>query len=73
MNNKWSSRELERQTGSFLYERLALSKDKKGLMKLAHKGQELQKYEDMIKDPMFWNLRDYLPIRNDMKARWNRH
>lgn len=50
-NNKWSSRELERQTGSFLYERLALSKDKKGLIKLARKGQELQKYEDMIKDP----------------------
>src|SRR3990167_7367422 len=44
-------RELERQKGSFLFERLALSKDKKGLMKLALKGQELQKYEDMIKDP----------------------
>ncbi|MDD5422547.1 MAG: PDDEXK nuclease domain-containing protein [Candidatus Omnitrophica bacterium] len=51
INNKWSSRELERQTGSFLYERLALSKDKKGLMKLARKGQELQKYADMMKDP----------------------
>ena len=44
VNNNWSSRELERQKGSFLFERLALSKDKKGLMKLAHKGQELQKY-----------------------------
>jgi len=51
MNNKWSSRELERQMGSFLFERLALSRDKKGIMKLARKGQELQKYEDMIKDP----------------------
>ncbi|MFA5143611.1 MAG: PDDEXK nuclease domain-containing protein [Candidatus Omnitrophota bacterium] len=50
-NNKWSSRELERQVGSFLYERLALSKDKKGLMELARKGQELQTYKDMIKDP----------------------
>lgn len=49
--NNWSARELERQKGSFLFERLALSKDKKGLMKLAHKGQELQTYEDMIKDP----------------------
>lgn len=49
--NKWSARELERQKGSFLFERLTLSKDKKGLMKLAHKGQELQTYEDMIKDP----------------------
>jgi len=51
VNNNWSSRELERQKGTFLFERLALSKDKKGLMRLAHKGQELQKYEDMIKDP----------------------
>ncbi len=51
INNNWSSRELERQKGSFLFERLSLSKDKKGLMRLALKGQELRKYEDMIKDP----------------------
>ncbi len=49
--NNWSARELERQKGSLLFERLALSKDKKGLMQLAQKGQELQTYEDMIKDP----------------------
>lgn len=51
VKNRWSSRELERQEASFLFERLALSKDKKGLMTLARRGQELQKYEDMIKDP----------------------
>ncbi len=51
IENNWSARELERQKGSFLFERLALSKDKKGLMKLARKGQELHTYEDMIKDP----------------------
>jgi predicted nuclease of restriction endonuclease-like (RecB) superfamily len=50
-NSKWSARELERQKGTFLYERLSLSKDKKGLMKLARKGQELQTYSDMVKDP----------------------
>jgi len=49
--NNWSARELERQKGTLLYERLALSKDKKGLMRLARKGQELATYEDMIKDP----------------------
>lgn len=49
--NNWSARELERQKGSFLYERLASSKDKKGLIRLARKGQELAVYEDMIKDP----------------------
>jgi len=51
IKNNWSARELERQKGSLLFERLALSKDKKGLMKLARKGQELSSYEDMIKDP----------------------
>ena len=51
VNNNWSARELERQKGSLLFERLALSKDKKGLMKLARKGQEIASYEDMIKDP----------------------
>jgi len=51
MKNNWSVMELERQKGSFLFERLALSKDKKGLIKLARKGQELQTYGDMIKDP----------------------
>lgn len=51
IRNNWSARELERQKGSLLFERLALSKDKKGLMKLARKGQELQTYEDIIKDP----------------------
>jgi len=51
IKNNWSARELERQKGSFLFERLALSKDKKGIMKLAKRGQELHTYEDMIKDP----------------------
>ena len=50
--NNWSARELERQITSLLYERLALSKDKKGLMKLATKGQEVQKPADAIKDPL---------------------
>jgi len=49
--NNWSARELERQKGTFLYERLALSRGKKAVMKLARKGQELATYEDMIKDP----------------------
>lgn len=49
--NRWSTRELERQINSLLFERLALSKDKKGLMKLAKKGQEIQKTDDLVKDP----------------------
>ncbi len=50
--NNWSARELERQINSLLYERLALSKDKKGLLRLARKGQEVQKPADVLKDPL---------------------
>lgn len=51
IQNNWSARELERQKGSLLFERLALSRDKKNILRLAKKGQELASYEDMIKDP----------------------
>ncbi|MDD2707883.1 MAG: PDDEXK nuclease domain-containing protein [Verrucomicrobiae bacterium] len=52
IQNNWSSRELERQINSLLYERLALSRDKKGLMRLAVKGHEVQKPTDVFKDPV---------------------
>lgn len=52
VRNNWKTRELERQINSLLYERLALSKDKKGLMRLATKGQEIQKPVDVFKDPV---------------------
>lgn len=52
IKNNWAARELERQINSLLYERLALSTDKKGLMKLATKGHEVRKPEDVFKDPM---------------------
>jgi predicted nuclease of restriction endonuclease-like (RecB) superfamily len=52
LKNNWSARELERQKNSLLYERLALSKDKKGLMKLATKGHEVQQPADIFKDPV---------------------
>lgn len=51
-NNNWSSRELERQVGSLLFDRLAKSKDKAGLLKLIHKGQEISNPEDAIKEPL---------------------
>lgn len=50
--NNWSVRELSRQIGSLLYDRLAKSKDKAGLIKLATKGQEIEKPADAIKDPL---------------------
>lgn len=52
VNNNWTARELERQINSLLYERLALSKDKAGLMRLAKKGQEIMQPVDIFKDPV---------------------
>ncbi len=48
---RWSVRELERQMNSMLFERIALSKDKKGVLELAKKGQIIEKAGDLIKDP----------------------
>ncbi len=50
--NQWSVRELERQVSNLLFERLALSRDKLGLMALATEGQEIQSPLDIIKDPV---------------------
>jgi predicted nuclease of restriction endonuclease-like (RecB) superfamily len=50
--NQWSVRELERQIGSSLYERLALSRDKAGVRCLAAKGQIIEHAADIIKDPV---------------------
>lgn len=53
VNNNWSTRELERQINSLLYERLALSrgKGKEQVRELATKGQIVRTAQDLIKDP----------------------
>lgn len=62
INSRWSTRELERQISSLLFERLALSRDKKGVMELANKGHEIQKPEDLVKDPY---ILEFAGIRQD--------
>lgn len=52
IQQNWKARELERQINSLLFERLAKSRDKKGVMALATKGQEIQKPADVFKDPL---------------------
>ena len=51
-NNGWSVRELKRQMESSLYERLALSRDKHEVRRLAREGQVVEKAADLIKDPV---------------------
>lgn len=52
LQNNWSARELERQISSLLFERLAKSTDKAGLMQLATQGQIIQTPSDVFKDPV---------------------
>jgi len=52
VKNSWSARELERQISSLLFDRLAKSKDKQAMLKLANEGFVPEKPIDMLKDPM---------------------
>lgn len=52
VQQQWSKRQLSRQVGSCLYERLALSRDKDEVMRLAREGQTIEKPSDVIKSPL---------------------
>ena len=52
VQQQWSKRQLQRQVGSCLYERLALSRDKDEVLRLAKEGQTLEKPSDVIKSPL---------------------
>lgn len=49
---QWTYKQLQRQYGSSLYERLALSRDKDAVMKLAKDGQTIEKPRDVLKNPL---------------------
>jgi predicted nuclease of restriction endonuclease-like (RecB) superfamily len=61
INQSWSVRELERQYNSSLYERLALSRNKKKINELSKKGQIIEKPKDVIKEPLILE-KNNLPI-----------
>jgi predicted nuclease of restriction endonuclease-like (RecB) superfamily len=48
----WTVRELKRQFASGLYERLALSRGKKGIRRLAKEGQTVAHPRDLLKEPL---------------------
>ncbi len=64
IEEKWSVRELKRQMNSMLFERIALSKDKKGVLALANKGQVIESEKDIIKEPY---ILEFLGIPEDYK------
>lgn len=51
LRQDWSVRQLQRQYASSLYERLALSRNKDEVMRLANEGQTMEKSLDVIKSP----------------------
>lgn len=51
LQNSWSVRELKRQIDSLLYERVGLSRDKEGVLKLAETGEIFTKPSEIIRDP----------------------
>ena len=50
VSEKWGVRELQRQMESALFLRLAVSRDKEGILSLAQEGIEIQTPEDVIKN-----------------------
>jgi len=56
--NAWSAREMERQISSLLFDRLAKSKDKAGLIRMATHGQEVAQPIDVLKDPVVLEFLD---------------
>ncbi len=56
LKENWSVRELKRQINTALFHRLALSKDKKGVLELAKSGFVQQAPEDIVKDPYIFEF-----------------
>lgn len=65
INENWSKREMEKQIGSSLFERLALSRDKKGVLKLSAKGHIPTNPTSIIKDPY---VLDFLKIPHNNRV-----
>jgi len=54
----WTVEFLKRQYGTSLYERLALSRDKNEVMRLAKEGQAMEEPRDMLKNPLVLEFLD---------------
>ena len=72
-NEHWGVRELKRQMKSMLFHRLALSSDKKEVLRLSRQGQIIEQPEDILKEPYGLSLRDFLSSRSMKRVIWKRH
>ena len=64
IENNWSTRQLERQINSLLYERLLMSKEKHAVLAEANKQEKPSKVNDLIKDPY---ILDFLNLKGNRK------
>ena len=68
----WKVRELKRQMKSALFQRLALSTDKEGVLALANEGRQVMKPQDIIRDPFVLEFTGLPPKKrykeNDLEA-----
>lgn len=62
----WNVRELRRQISSSLFQRIALSTDKKGVLQMAEQGHQISKPADILHDPYVLEFAG-LPIRKRYK------
>lgn len=53
IKNHWTSRQLERQMNSLLYERRLMSNDKESVLTVANDEKQVSEAKEIIKDPMF--------------------
>ncbi|MFT4023647.1 MAG: PDDEXK nuclease domain-containing protein [Flavihumibacter sp.] len=60
--NHWSVDELKRQYNAAIYERIALSKDKRSIKRLAQKGQLIEKPTDVLKSHY---VLEFLDLKED--------
>lgn len=65
----WGVRTLQRQYNSSIYERLALSRDKEGVLRLATEGNVIEKPEDIIRQP---TVLEFLGMEEKSKVFRNR-
>jgi predicted nuclease of restriction endonuclease-like (RecB) superfamily len=68
VKENWGAREMKRQIDSALFQRLALSKDKKGVLALSEKSQEIVTSKDIIKDPYIFEFLE-LPMSAIVKEK----
>ncbi len=59
---------MKRQIDTALFQRLALSKDKKGVLQLASKGHRNRKPKDIIKDPYVFEFLGF-PQNNQLNEK----